>query len=540
MASISNNLTPNPDIDMVIDPLDNLLDIGNSFDSERGRSLSLSMHKPRSPSISSSECSEEYHVCVKRMSDRMDEDEPVGTSDSIKLEYASQEGQKDQVSMATDTTRNMMHQHVSNVDWVSEPTPDNNVFNVNLNYDIDQALDPEEWDGEFDVTSLHGAMKHVASDVKNIKDSLRRMGKYIRGKAINNNPNNCKDLEGVGKELWEFLSSIYESHWDMLYADSSKNTFRGKVSSKFTSRIPKNPSTNGKEKNKAKPMFISLVSPPIPAKTPKEVNEISKYFKKNPSPHQKKSYTNATLLSTQQGSPVSKNIVKKTLKIKEMFPNLSNNKIKQVQKVINGPNNNSKLRISMTTKGPSHKQVIIPMGNNIAKEFIKESNSHVTNINRALKAIKSNMIADFICVDDKGIVVTTNNVASSLDLQEIKKYVKNSLSSNADKMTLVRLPQSKSYLKIVGIPFISKKTNSHIALDEIEDVLKNNHIFNNIVLASKPHVIKVSPKSDMAIIWIDIWNTQAGQNAKTIINCQFNIGSYIAMICGTNMNPGVP
>ena len=109
MASISNNLTPNPDIDMVIDPLDNLLDIGNSFDSERGLSLSLSMHKPRSPSISSSECSEEYHVCVKRMSDRMDEDEPVGTSDSIKLEYASQEGQKDQVSMATDTTRNMMH-----------------------------------------------------------------------------------------------------------------------------------------------------------------------------------------------------------------------------------------------------------------------------------------------------------------------------------------------------------------------------------------------------------------------------------------------
>jgi len=71
------------------------------------------------------------------MSDRMDKDEPVGTIDSIKLEYASQEEQKDQVSMATDTTRNTMHQHVSNMDWVSEPTPDNNVFNVNLNHDID-------------------------------------------------------------------------------------------------------------------------------------------------------------------------------------------------------------------------------------------------------------------------------------------------------------------------------------------------------------------------------------------------------------------
>ena len=201
MAHIADNLTPNPDIDMVIDLLDNLLDIGNGFDSERGHSLSLSMHKPRSPSISSSECSEEYQVYVKRMSNRMDEDELVGTIDSIKLEYTSQEEQKDQVSMATNTTSNMMHQHVSNVDWASEPTSDNNVFNINLNYNIDQALNLEEWDGEFHVTSLHGAMKHVALDIKNIKDSLWRMGKYIRSKAIDNNSNNCKDLEDVGKAL---------------------------------------------------------------------------------------------------------------------------------------------------------------------------------------------------------------------------------------------------------------------------------------------------------------------------------------------------
>ena len=71
----------------------------------------------------------------------------------------------------------------------------------------------------------------------------------------------------------------------MLYADSSKNTFRGKVSSKFTFWIPRNPNTNGKEKNKAKPMFISLVPLSILAKNLKEVNEISKYLKKNPSLH---------------------------------------------------------------------------------------------------------------------------------------------------------------------------------------------------------------------------------------------------------------
>ena len=144
------------------------------------------------------------------------------------------------------------------------------------------------------------------------------------------------------------------------------------------------------------------------------------------------------------------------------------------------------------------------MSNDIAKEFIKESNSHIANINCALKAIKSNTLGNFIYVEDKGIVLTTNNVASGSNLQEIEKYVKNSLSTDANKILLARLSQSKSYLKIVGISYINKKTNSRIALDKIEDVLKNNYIFNNIILASKPHVIKMSPKSDMAIIWIDI------------------------------------
>ena len=116
MAYISDNLTPNPDIDMVIDPMDNLFNIGNGFKNERGRSLLLSMHKPRSPSISSSKCSEEYYVCVKRMSNRMDENESVSSISSIKLEYMSQRGQKDQISKATDTASNMMYQCVPNKD----------------------------------------------------------------------------------------------------------------------------------------------------------------------------------------------------------------------------------------------------------------------------------------------------------------------------------------------------------------------------------------------------------------------------------------
>ena len=212
------------------------------------------------------------------------------------------------------------------------------------------------------------------------------------------------------------------------------------------------------------------------------------------------------------------NIAREMLKIKKIFPNLSNKKTKEMQKIINGSNEKVKPKINMTTKGPSRKQVIIPMNNNIVKEFIKRSSKHIVNINCALKIIKSNTIANFIHVDSKGIIITTNNISSGSNLQEIDKYVKNSLSSDADKISSPRLLQSKSYLKIVSILFISEKTSNYVLLDEIKNVLKNNHLFNNIVLTSKSRIIKVSPKADMAIIWIDIWNTQNRSNAKKVIN----------------------
>jgi len=226
-------------------------------------------------------------------------------------------------------------------------------------------------------------------------------------------------------------------------------------------------------------------------KSPKEINEISKYFKKNPSSTQKKSYT--------QASSNRSNTARETLKIKEAFPSLQNKKIKLVQEIISSEDK-LKPHINMTTKRPSHKQVIVPMSIDNTNKFVKESCIHITNINRTLKNIKSDVIADFICVENKSMIISTNKVASLLDLQSIKKYIKNTHYIEVEQMEFLRLSQSKSYLKIIGILYLSKQTNTHITSNDIEKILKNIYIFNNIVLASKPRVIKVSPKSNIAIV----------------------------------------
>jgi len=118
--------------------------------------------------------------------------------------------------------------------------------------------------------------------------------------------------------------------------------------------------------------------------------------------------------------------------------------------------------------------------------------------------------------------------------------VKNANDINSFQVEDARLPKSKSYLKIIGILFYPHlNSQEKLTSANIKTILWQNHIFNNISLVLKPRIIKVCPKSDIVIVWIDIWNVQSRHNAKMLINRCFNVGNYIATIRGANMNSGI-
>ena len=195
----------------------------------------------------------------------------------------------------------------------------------------------------------------------------------------------------------------------------------------------------------------------------------------------------------------------------------------------------------MTTKWLSRKQIIIPMSSDNVTSFMKSSSFHVANINRLLCNAKSDVLVNYMYSDNTGIMVITNKVTQQSDMSIIDQYVKNSNNINSLQVEELRLPKSKSYLKIIDILYYSHANSQEkLTSNDIETILKQNHIFDNISLASKPRVIKVSLKSDMAIVWLDIWDTQSGYNAKMLINRCFNVGNYIVTIRGANMNPGIP
>lgn len=116
--------------------------------------------------------------------------------------------------------------------------------------------------------------------------------------------------------------------------------------------------------------------------------------------------------------------IKDILKLKENFPYLSSKKIEDIYKTIN-ETGKLKPHINMTTKGPSCKQIIVPMDSENINKFMTFFSEHVANLNHTLKGIRSDIFIYFIHFNYCGLIVISNKVTFSSDLNVVENYIKN-------------------------------------------------------------------------------------------------------------------
>ena len=167
----------------------------------------------RSSSISSNTLSIPYHQHIELNND-LPGIEPQEPIDSSQLSYVRKA--EDLVRLATDKDSASNSQCVYNetsvlkripqsyskgkgksIDGPSS-SPSENMVNTQLSYDINQVIEPDTWDGNFHSVSLHSSMEHLASDTKNIKESLHCIMKYILNKKIKNGrANDGNDFKGI-------------------------------------------------------------------------------------------------------------------------------------------------------------------------------------------------------------------------------------------------------------------------------------------------------------------------------------------------------
>jgi len=150
--------------------------------------------------------------------------------------------------------------------------------------------------------------------------------------------------------------------------------------------------------------------------------------------------------------------------------------------------------------------------------IINHTNTFIRNINNYLCEHNLNVVADFIRLEDHGVINTTNQADSSQDMNIIEKCIKKSESINLEHVNSPWLPKSKLYLKILGFSYLVEGTNQPITSKIVTEATQQIYIFKDVTLTSKPYIIKVLFNSDSAVVWVNVWDLQNGSITKSIIN----------------------
>ncbi|KAF5345868.1 hypothetical protein D9756_011193 [Leucocoprinus leucothites] len=193
----------------------------------------------------------------------------------------------------------------------------------------------------------------------------------------------------------------------------------------------------------------------------------------------------------------------------------------------------------MTTHRPTRRQVLIPFKGNIIADRIKDFNKAAEFCNHGLTAAQSKLHVESVRESYNGILIATSGVASPTDLETIKSWLKKAWQLGDSIPIEPRLPQSKSFLKIVSVPYWVANSSNPLSPAFVEQALRQSSLFENIIVAACPRVMKASPKLDTAVVWFDIWDSQNGTKAKTLVNRTINFGQHIGTIHATSMHPGI-
>jgi len=281
--------------------------------------------------------------------------------------------------------------HVDHNHTTPSPAPAINSSISSLLYEMYQLDNSESWDGHTNSISLFSQMSSQEIDVNNIKISFTYISNFISYRELKNNrEKDIPFLKEFSQVIFDFVAAIFKGGWDYLKMDINNKIFRKLIKDEFTIKIS---SPNKRQKMyslpSVKPANFSKLPPfQLSSRPLKKVLAKFKFYGKNTPNKSKK--------STESGKPLYAQILSKNigniLKIKKNFPELSNRKIKEVNKTIFSKIDKLQPRINITTKGPSWKQIIISMS-------MDNTNKFIVNFNYALRSTKSALSIDFICMD---------------------------------------------------------------------------------------------------------------------------------------------
>ena len=187
--------------------------ISDNYDKVRGKTSLPKIQFYRESSIFSTKSSIAYYEKIK-LNNTMNENVDMDNNSST-LSYETSLEKTIRVSMVANPNNNMINkciiiEHpISNSPCAPVKYPNSvssysndTVINIQLPYNPNAPMEPDLWNSNFHPISLHDSIKYLALDLKNIKDSLNFMAKYITNKQVDlAKSNDLENFNSIGKAI---------------------------------------------------------------------------------------------------------------------------------------------------------------------------------------------------------------------------------------------------------------------------------------------------------------------------------------------------
>ena len=120
--------------------------------------------------------------------------------------------------------------------------------------------------------------------------------------------------------------------------------------------------------------------------------------------------------------------------------------------------------LKMTTQGPTRHQVLILLAPAATEIVVANAASAVESCNKSLVSAHSKLRVESVRKTWDGVSMSANSVASAAELEVIKQWLKKTAGLGEVTEVELHLPQSKSFLKVLGVPYWDSKTSLPITL----------------------------------------------------------------------------
>ena len=115
--------------------------------------------------------------------------------------------------------------------------------------------------------------------------------------------------------------------------------------------------------------------------------------------------------------------------------------------------------LKITTQGPTRHQVLIPLTPVTAETVVANAALAVESCNKGLVSAHSKLRVESVHKAWDGVSMSTNSVASAAELEVIKQWLKKTASLGEVTEVKPCLSQSKSFLKVLDIPYWDSKSS---------------------------------------------------------------------------------